>query len=104
MAKEYAKKFYNGKQWKKCRAGYISKRITIDGGLCERCRKNLGYIVDHKKEITPGNINDVSITLNQNNLSYLCHDCHNKKHFEKYSPTAEGIIFNENGEPVQSPL
>lgn len=104
MAKEYAKKFYNSKQWRGCRESYIAKRIAIDGGMCERCKDKMGYIVDHKREITPSNINDPEITLNHDNLSYLCHDCHNKKHFEKYSPTVEGIVFNEKGEPVQSPL
>ena len=53
MAKPYAIKFYNSKEWKKCRRSYIKKVH----GLCEHCLKEgkhiPGYIVDHIEEITP---------------------------------------------------
>ncbi len=81
MAKDYAKSFYNSNAWQKCRAAFILERTRIDGGLCQHCRKNLGYIVDHVKEITPGNITNTDITLNQNNFQYLCLACHNIKTF-----------------------
>ena len=35
MAKEFAKKFYKSKEWKKCREGYKAERIKADGGMCE---------------------------------------------------------------------
>ena len=38
MAKEFAKGFYNSKQWKKCREAYIAHRKAIDGGMCETCK------------------------------------------------------------------
>lgn len=44
------------------------------------CRTAQGYIVHHKTEITPDNINDPDITMKMSNLMYLCHDCHNKVH------------------------
>ena len=78
MAKEYAKHFYKSKAWKKCRASYIAERHTIDGGLCEICKDRLGYIVHHKKWITPENINNPDIILNHNNLQYVCLNCHNR--------------------------
>ncbi len=78
MAKEFAKKFYNSKAWKECRQSYIDKRIAIDGGMCEHCKNELGYIVDHKEELTPDNIDNPYITLNHDNFQYLGLICHNK--------------------------
>jgi 5-methylcytosine-specific restriction enzyme A len=97
MAKPYAKKFYNSSAWKKCRKEYIAKVY----GLCEHCDKP-GYILDHINEITPYNINNPDITLNHNNLQYLCTSCHNKKTFRKYSPTREGFTFDEQGNLTRS--
>ncbi len=61
VAKEFAKAFYNSKKWKQCRAAYIAHRQAIDGGLCESCHEAPGYIVHHKIELTPDNINDPDI-------------------------------------------
>lgn len=78
--KDYAKAFYKSQAWKRCREGYI-KSV---GGLCERCLLNglivPGYIVHHKCYITPENIHDISITLNWNNLEYLCKSHHDAEH------------------------
>ena len=96
MAKEYAKKFYNGKAWKKCRLSYISKVH----GLCEHCNEP-GYIVDHIIEITPDNINDADITFNHGNLQYLCLLHHNRKHFgNDTGVTRDGLTF-VNGDIVK---
>ena len=61
------------------------------------CSDALGYIVDHKIEINPTNMNDVDVVLNHDNLQYLCHDCHNKKHgyFKR-----TGVVFDSNGDPI----
>lgn len=67
-----AKKFYNSKAWRKCRESYIQ---MVPDGLCEHCQFNPGYIVDHKEEINIYNINDSMITLNHDNLQYLCLEC-----------------------------
>ncbi|WP_244833383.1 HNH endonuclease signature motif containing protein [Clostridium sp. BJN0001] len=101
MSKEYAKSFYTSKEWIKCRDGYIK---TVYG-LCERCGKP-GKIVHHKKYITQDNINDPDITLNFDNLEYLCLDCHNKEHEferEKKRVTREGLVFDPNGDLVELP-
>lgn len=97
MAKEFSKSFYDSKKWKKCRFSFISKRIAIDGGMCQHCKSKLGYIVDHIIELTPININDSNISLNHINLQYLCLECHNTKTFGKYSAVGEGMMFDENG-------
>ena len=102
MAKVWAKPFYNSKAWLQCRSSFISYRITIDGGMCEHCREELGYIVDHIEEITLDNINDPYITLNHENLQYLCLLCHNKKTFGSDKEIVrDGLMFNENGELVK---
>jgi len=78
MSRAFAKSFYGGKAWRKCRASYIAYRVSIDGGACQRCKEELGYIVHHKEWITPENINDISIILNHSNLEYVCLNCHNR--------------------------
>lgn len=98
MAKPYAKKFYNSKPWRNCRASYISKVH----GLCEHCLESgthtPGYIVDHIIEITPDNIDDVEITLSHSNLQYLCLPCHNTKTFGKdVEVIREGLAFDTDG-------
>jgi 5-methylcytosine-specific restriction protein A len=98
MAKEYAKSFYNGKQWKQCREGYI-KSVN---GLCEPCLVKgkivNGKIVHHKEYITPDNINDSSITLNWANLEYYCQDCHNQEHHGVIeSAVRDDVMFDEQG-------
>ncbi|GMR70641.1 hypothetical protein NUITMVRA1_13180 [Aerococcus viridans] len=101
IAKEYAVAFYKSTAWKKCRAGYI-KSVH---GWCERClikkKYKKGYIVHHKIYITPDNINNPDITLNWDNLEYLCHDCHNTEHFSKYSATREDVTFDELGNLIE---
>lgn len=108
MAKEFAKSFYKSKAWLKCRESYIS---SIHG-LCERCSDKgiikSGLILHHKIELNPKNINDPDVTLNHDNLEYLCLECHNEHHDfnrEKYSAIKNGFKFNENGELIPvSPL
>lgn len=80
MAKEFAKPLYKSAAWKKCRQGYIDHRRAIDGGLCEVCKDNPGFIVHHKRPITPMNINDTDVTLNWFNLQYVCKHCHDVEH------------------------
>lgn len=96
MAKDFAKSFYNTKSWLKCRDGFIKSVY----GLCNRCGKP-GYIVHHKILLTPENINNPDVTLNWDNLEYLCLDCHNKEHMSKYkSVTRKGLMFNDDGELI----
>lgn len=104
MARDFSKRFYNSKAWQLCRKSYIAYRITIDGGICEHCKTELGYIVDHKEELSPENINDPEITLNHENLQYLCLSCHNIKTFgNSEGALVEGLMFDESGDLVQAP-
>ena len=99
MAKEFAKTFYNSKRWKGCRLAYIAHRKAIDGGMCETCHEVPGYIVHHKIELTPENINDPDIALGFDNLKYDCHVCHQKENM-KDGPV-DGLVeytFTDDGE------
>lgn len=82
MAQEFAKKFYKSKAWLKCRGSYTANRITIDGGLCERCKGRIGYIVHHKIKLNKSNINNPDISLTHCNLEYVCKQCHDDDHYK----------------------
>ncbi len=102
MAKDYAKKFYQSAIWEKQRE-YILKR---DHHLCtEPGCYNVATEVHHITEITPDNISDPDITLNENNLRSLCHDCHTRitremKRNDKTMDILEHIAFDADGYPV----
>lgn len=78
--KEYAKKFYTGKAWARCREAY---RRSV-GGLCEVClsqgRYTPGVIVHHVEHINPDNVTDPRVLLDWNNLQLVCRDCHAQAH------------------------
>lgn len=80
MAKEFASSFYNSPAWKSTREEYKRYR----GGLCEICWAEgiakAGAIVHHRTELTPENINDMSIALGWDNLQLVCRECHAKIH------------------------
>jgi 5-methylcytosine-specific restriction protein A len=97
MAQEFAKAFYNSTAWKKCRASYIASVYH----QCERCANGtIGYIVHHKILLTQHNIDDPTVTLNHDNLEYLCQDCHNREH-NSGQTVANGLVFDGNGQLVR---
>lgn len=101
MAKAFAKPFYNSKAWTKSRNAYIDHRVAIDGGLCEQCHDNIGYIVHHRIELTPENIGDVNISLAWSNFKYLCKDCHDTHEghgLNKAKPVE--FLFDKDGQLV----
>ena len=97
MARDFAKRFYNSKQWVKCREAY--KQSVY--GLCERCG-HPGEEVHHKIYLTPENINDPDITLSWGNLELLCDTCHSKEHMSKYDVVRGDVMFDPNGDLVGS--
>lgn len=92
---EFARKFYLSKAWRNTR-DFIFKR---DMGLCVRCGRP-GKIVHHKIHLTPQNINDLAITLSEDNLELLCRECHAIEH-EGQLPTAAGLMFDSEGNLVE---
>lgn len=76
MAKAFAIGFYKSKKRQDCRQSFIAERMLIDGGLCQLCKERHGFIVHHKIMINEGNINNPDVTLNHDNLLYVCKKCH----------------------------
>ncbi len=101
MAKDFAKAFYKSKRWQACRQAYIASRVLVDGGLCELCRDNLGYIVHHKIMLTALNIDNPDIALNHCNLQYVCKQCHDRLEGHGVGTKKKlSVWFDENGQPL----
>lgn len=68
-------RFYRSKEWQ------IAREIKIASakGKCEKCDAP-GEEVHHEVELTPQNVGNVDISINQDNLQLLCRSCHNKAH------------------------
>lgn len=95
MAQEWARWFYNSKVWEECRLAFLQSKFFV----CERCG-GPATVAHHKVYITPTNINDPNITLNWDNLEALCQECHSKEH-NNACVTAEGLMFDENGDLIK---
>jgi len=93
MAREFAKRFYSSIEWQQVRNNYSAKKHH----LCEKCLNNglivAGEIVHHKIEVTPENIDNPEITMNEENLELLCRKCHGAIHGSKrFSVDENGIV------------
>lgn len=77
MNKKHAliNRFYRSEAWKMARA----IKIALAGGVCERCG-TIGEEVHHKIYLSPENVSDSNISVNQDNLELLCKECHNTEH------------------------
>ena len=96
MARDFAKSFYNSKEWINTR-DYVLRR---DKYLC-RCGRPATE-VHHIIHLSPQNIGDVTITMNPDNLISLCRDCHFEEHKGEHGKGREvkesnPYIFDENG-------
>ena len=101
MAKEFAKTFYKSKAWRRCRESYIKERESVDGGMCEECGEEPGYIVHHVVTLTPENINDAGVSLNHKYLKYDCKACHDREDAHAFVKTAEPLCdFDSHGQPI----
>ena len=74
------KSFYKSDEWLDFRAQIILER----GPVCQMCGRPIAASkqihVHHLEELTEANINNPMISLNQDNVLLVCHDCHNKTH------------------------
>lgn len=101
--KTYAKenkKFYDSKAWKECRASFIAERISIDGGICQRCKQLPGYIVHHKKHLNECNVSMPEISLNHSNLEFVCKPCHDDEHLPSRKLSEQTMVFDASGQPI----
>lgn len=95
--KPYAEKFYKSAAWVKCRNAYM-KSVHY---LCEDCMSKGIYKpaeeVHHIVFITPQNIHDPTVTLNEDNMVALCRECHRRRHNlkegKRYSVNSEGFVI-----------
>lgn len=71
MAREFAKAFYNSKEWQRVREYCLLR----DHHGCVKCGAPAEE-VHHIIHLSSDNINDVSISLNPDNLICLCKNCH----------------------------
>lgn len=97
MARKFSKSFYNSKRWKDIAEQYRQMKFSI----CERCGRTNARQVHHKIYLSPNNIYNYDISLNFDNLELLCDTCHQKEHFEKFSPVVQGCCFDENGQLIK---
>ncbi len=98
---EFARIFYKSKEWQVCRAAYIAWRVLVDGGLCECCGKEPGYIVHHEIMLTSENINDPEVALNPEYLSYECKACHDLHEGHGVGNGKKPLArFGPDGQPV----
>ena len=81
-------RFYKSIPW------HVAREIKIReaNGKCERCGA-LGEDVHHRTRLTVQNVMDTSISLNQDNLEFLCKKCHNAEH-KRFSKEKE---FDSDG-------
>lgn len=98
MAKKFSDKFYHSKAWKTFRDMILQR----DFHMCKICGKPDCKSVHHIIELTPININDATVTLNQDNCITLCEECHNRIHdryknnnddIQRYTFDADGNII-----------
>ena len=88
--------------------------------MCERCdrvcwtkgdkryieAKKQGHdvafgIVHHKTYLNDINVNDPNISLNWDNLEYLCIECHNKEHMTKNIEVRDDVKFDVDGNIIR---
>lgn len=77
MAKEWAKELYNSNLWKDARLAALKRdRYICQTPGCYRPAEEVHHII----KLTKQNIGDPMISLNQDNLTSLCGDCHKARH------------------------
>ena len=97
MAKNFSNKFYHSKKWKNIRAFVLQR----DFYMCQICKMPNSNTVHHIKELTPINIDDVSISVNPDNLITLCNRCHNLIHDKyKHSEDRKRYTFDAEGNVI----
>lgn len=92
MAKDFAQRFYKSAAWRDKRWQILRRDLFT----CADCG-GTATEVHHEIELSPENIDDPSIALNDELLTSLCGDCH-KKRTKALPECDEDFYFNERGE------
>lgn len=82
---EKLQRFYKSEEWENFRKIVIANRMNDGVGLiCEHCGKPIlkkyDCILHHIEELTDDNVDDVSISLNEDNIRLVHFGCHNQLH------------------------
>lgn len=77
--------FYRSKEWEQLRTVLLLERVDGNGDIiCEHCHRPIvkayDCIAHHKNPLTETNVNDVTISLNPDNIALVHHSCHNQIH------------------------
>lgn len=77
--------FYHSQEWEKLLKQLRIDRLNDEGEIiCEYCGKPISKAYDmighHKTELTDENVNDLTISLNPDNIAFVHHRCHNYIH------------------------
>lgn len=96
MAKEWARKFYQSKNWISAR-NYIMHKYHY---MCQCCKEKPADIVHHIIWLNPNNINDPIITLSEDNLIPVCRECHAIIH-EGVNATVGNLAFDSSGQLIE---
>ena len=80
--------FYTSKPWIRLTQQIRLERVNAEGELiCEHCGRPITQKYDaichHKIYLTPENIQDLTISLNWDNLELVCRQCHADEHERK---------------------
>ena len=77
--------FYKSRTWETFRQNLILKR-NLEKGFIECCRcgkkivKKYDLILHHKTPLNVMNVNDYTVSLNEDNIEFICFRDHNKEH------------------------
>ena len=88
--------FYRSKKWQRLR-DYIY--FNRNNSKCENCDILLGkgdFNVHHIIELTDDNVDDPTISLNDDLLKLLCLGCHNLEH-NRFKKNENRVEFDEKG-------
>lgn len=78
--------FYNSAEWKRFRSQLIYERTTACGGILkdeyngQPIYNSWDIVAHHKQELTLQNVNDISISMNPENIMLVSHRSHNEIH------------------------
>jgi hypothetical protein len=91
-------KFYNSTSWKKVRQLALQR----DNYLCQKCLEGgqitPGDVVHHLVEITPGNLEEFGLDLD--NLVSWCRFHHESHHGRLTEDEEDNYYFNEDGDLI----
>lgn len=89
--------FYRSKEWERFREIVIAKRVQDDGFVHDEITgdpivKKYDMIIHHKIELTEENVNDLDISLNEDNVQIVTHRTHNDLH-NRFGRNTRGVYL-----------